>query len=110
MTAKKMTAVPASRARRYMGEAVLRAEDELLLRGAGGFLADLPAQDAAEICFVRSPAPHAMLRAIRKQRAMEIPGAIAVLTAEDLEFANDALPCLDMIPGTLDARWRVIAR
>jgi carbon-monoxide dehydrogenase large subunit len=96
--------------RRYMGEAILRAEDEELLRGRGGFLPDLPAPGAAEICVVRSTEPHALVREIRKQRALASPGVIAVLTADDLNLSDDALPCLDMIPGTLDARQRVIAR
>jgi carbon-monoxide dehydrogenase large subunit len=93
-----------------VGEAVLRAEDLELLQGRGGFLPDLPQPNAAEICIVRSTEPHALLRAIRKERALASPGVIAVLTAEDLEFASDVLPCVDMIPGTLDVRQRVIAR
>jgi aerobic carbon-monoxide dehydrogenase large subunit len=96
--------------RRYMGEAVLRAEDEQLLRGSGGFLPDLRAPDAAEICVVRSTQPHAILRAIRKERALAGPGVIAVLAAGDLDLVDDVLPCVDMIPGTLDVRQRVIAR
>ena len=35
--------------RRYMGEAVLRAEDRELLQGRGGFLADLLQPGAAEV-------------------------------------------------------------
>jgi carbon-monoxide dehydrogenase large subunit len=93
-----------------VGEAVLRAEDEILLRGSGGFLPDLPAPEAAEICIVRSTEPHALVRAIRTERALASPGVIAILTADDLDFVDDALPCLDMIPGTLDARQRAIAR
>ena len=100
---------PRSR-RRYMGEAILRAEDEQLLRGGGGFLPDLPASDAAEVCIVRSTQPHAIVRAIRKERALATPGVIAVLSANDLDLVDDALPCVDMIPGTLDVRQRAIAR
>lgn len=96
--------------RRYVGEGVLRAEDECLLRGGGGFLGDLPAPDTAEICIVRSVQPHAILRAIRIGRALAIPGVLAILTADDLDLADDVLPCVDMIPGTLDVRQRVIAR
>jgi aerobic carbon-monoxide dehydrogenase large subunit len=101
---------PSGRRRRYMGEAVRRAEDEQLLRGGGGFLADVPAPDTAEISMVRSTHPHAMVRAIQKERALASPGVIAVLTANDLDLIDDALPCVDMIPGTLDVRQRVIAR
>ena len=99
-----------SRGRRYAGEAVLRAEDEQLLRGAGGFLPDLPAPHTAEICMVRSTQPHAIVRGVRRERALGSPGVIAVLAADDLEFVDDALPCVDMIPGTMDVRQRVIAR
>jgi len=59
---------------------------------------------------VRSTEPHAILRAIRKERALAIQGVIAVLTADDLDLVNDVLQCMDMIPGTLDVRHRVIAR
>ena len=85
-------------------------EDEELLQGRGGFLPDLAAPNAAEICIVRSTEPHAIVRAIRKERALASPGVIAVLTANDLDFVDDVLPCVDMIPGTLDVRHRVIAR
>jgi len=110
MTQEKLTYARPSRTRRYVGEAVLRAEDECLLRGAGGFLPDIPAPSAAEICIVRSTKPHAIVRAVHKERALANPGVIAVLTASDLDFVDDVLPCVDMIPGTLDARQRVIAR
>jgi carbon-monoxide dehydrogenase large subunit len=99
-----------SRTRRYVGEAVRRAEDEQLLRGRGDFLADRIDPDAAEVCIVRSTQPHARIRAIHKDRARSIPGVIAVLSADDLEFVDDRLPCVDMIPGTLDVRHRAIAR
>jgi carbon-monoxide dehydrogenase large subunit len=99
-----------ARSYRYAGKPVRRAEDRELLRGRGGFLPDLAAPGAAEICVIRSTHPHAMLRAIRKERALSLPGVIAILTANDLDFADDVLPCVDMIPGTLDARHRAIAR
>jgi len=110
MTKKTTKAIALPRSRRYVGEAVLRAEDQELLRGRGGFLPDLAAPNAAEICIVRSTEPHAIVRAIRKERALANPGVIAILTANDLDLVEDVLPCVDMIPGTLDARHRVIAR
>ena len=104
----KSVALPANP--RYVGEPVLRSEDTQLLRGRAAFLADLPSPGAAEIYIVRSIAPHAVVRSIRKERALRSPGVIAVLTANDLNLANEILPCVDMIPGTLDARHRVMAR
>jgi carbon-monoxide dehydrogenase large subunit len=110
MTEKTLDPTAPPKSRRYVGEAVLRAEDCELLQGRGGFLADLPRPNAAEICVVRSTEPHALVLGIRKERALEIPGVIAVLTGHDLDFVDDKLPCVDMIPGTLDVRQRVIAR
>jgi aerobic carbon-monoxide dehydrogenase large subunit len=110
MTKGTIDSIGLPKGRRYVGKAVLRGEDEQLLRGLGGFLPDLPAAGAAEICLVRSSEPHAMVRDIRRERALASQGVIAVLTAADLNLADDALPCLDMIPGTLDARHRAMAR
>jgi carbon-monoxide dehydrogenase large subunit len=110
MTEETIKSIAPPRSRRYVGEAVLRLEDQELLQGSGGFLPDLAAPNAAEICIVRSTEPHALVRAIRKERALASPGVIAVLTADDLDIVNDVLPCVDMISGTLDVRHRVIAR
>ena len=89
MTEKTLNPAAPPKNRRYVGEAVLRAEDEELLQGRGGFLADLEQPNAAEICIVRSTEPHAIVRAIRKERALEIPGVIAVLAADDLDFVDE---------------------
>src|SRR3984957_1543197 len=110
MTEKTIKAIALPQSRRYVGEAVLRGEDQELLQGRGGFLPDLAARNAAEICIVRSTEPHAIVSAIRKERALANYGVIAVLTADDLDLVNDVLPCVDMIPGTLDVRHRCIAR
>ena len=106
----KTAAPPASPSQRYVGKAVLRLEDEELLQGRGEFLPDRAAPDAAEVCIVRSAEPHAAVRAIRTDRALAVPGVFAVLTANDLDLIDEVLPCVDMIPGTLDVRQRVIAR
>src|SRR6266851_8208551 len=110
MTEKTVKSAAPPQIRRYVGEAVLRLEDEELLQGRGGFLPDLAAPNAAEICIVRSTEPHAIVRAIRKERALASPGVIAIMTANDLDLVDDVLPCVDMIPGTLDVRQRVIAK
>src|SRR5580704_11115787 len=110
MTQETIKTIAPPGSRRYVGKAVLRLEDQELLQGRGGFLPDLPSPYAAEICIVRSTEPHAIVRAIRKERALANPGVIAILAADDLDFVDDVLPCVDMIPGTLDVRQRVIAR
>ena len=97
------------RSYRYAGKSVRRGEDPELLRGAGGFLADMSAPGAAELFVIRSTQPHATIERIAAERASQSPGVIAVLTAGDLSLVSDALPCLDMIAGTLDVRQRVMA-
>jgi carbon-monoxide dehydrogenase large subunit len=110
MTEKMSRSSVRAKSKRYVGEAVMRDEDRELLLGRGGFLADRSEPNAAEICIVRSTQAHALICEIRKERALACPGVIAVLTAEDLEISNEVLPCVDMIPGTLDVRHRAIAR
>jgi len=77
--------VPIPRAARGagVGEPVRRKEDLRLVAGQGSYSDDrnLPGQVYA--VFVRSPHPHARLRAIDKQAALAVPGVIAVLTGED---------------------------
>jgi carbon-monoxide dehydrogenase large subunit len=66
-----------------IGQPVPRREDLRLIRGGGRFTADenLPGQVYAVM--VRSPHPHAGIRAIVKDQALAMPGVLAVLTGAD---------------------------
>src|SRR5258708_8851665 len=66
----------------------LRVEDDVLLRGAGRFLADLKPHDAAIVAFVRSPHAAARIRSVDTAAARAAPGVLAVLTAEDMDKAG----------------------
>lgn len=103
MTAKLLTS-------RYFGRPVRRAEDETLLAGGACFLADLKIPDVVEACFVRSPNAHALIRNIDLTAAVQIPGVLAIYASADLSLTDDRIPCLDMIPGTLDVRQHALAR
>jgi aerobic carbon-monoxide dehydrogenase large subunit len=72
-----------------IGQPVRRREDVRLVRGAGRYTADenLPGQVYAVM--VRSPHAHARIRAIAKERALTVPGVLAVLTGAD--FLADGL-------------------
>src|SRR5436305_12580305 len=72
------------RMRSLIGSPVRRLEDEPLLRGNGRFVADLAVADMLHACFVRSPHPHALVRAVAKDAALALPGVHAVLTLDDL--------------------------
>ena len=67
-----------------IGARIPRLEDEALLRGKGRFVDDVAAADALHANFVRSPHPHALIRAVSKDAALAVPGVRAVLTLDDL--------------------------
>jgi aerobic carbon-monoxide dehydrogenase large subunit len=50
-------------------------EHELLVTGRGRFIADLAPDDCMEVCFVRSPVPHAVIRSVELGSAQTTGGA-----------------------------------
>src|SRR2546423_11491504 len=69
--------------RPWIGQPVRRLEDDRLLRGQGCFTDDFLVSGQAHAWFVRSPHPHARIRAISTGAARAAPGVIAVLTGAD---------------------------
>jgi carbon-monoxide dehydrogenase large subunit len=67
-----------------IGSRVRRLEDDPLLRGHGRFVDDIRVPGAWHAAFVRSPHPHATVRAVDKAAALGLPGSHAVLTLDDL--------------------------
>jgi carbon-monoxide dehydrogenase large subunit len=72
----------------YIGQPIRRREDLRLVRGRGRFVDDVSAPDMAWLSFVRSPHPHASIRAIDKARAERMPGVLRVLDAGDWDAAG----------------------
>ena len=71
-----------------LGTRVVRTEDPRLLTRGGVYTDDLriPELDgAARITFVRSPIAHARITGIDTAAALASPGAVAVLTAADMD-------------------------
>jgi aerobic carbon-monoxide dehydrogenase large subunit len=60
-----------------------RLEDDVLVRGHGRFMADVPLPDQAYACFVRSPHAFARIAAIDTQAAAQSPGVVGILTGKD---------------------------
>ncbi|MDA1323224.1 MAG: xanthine dehydrogenase family protein molybdopterin-binding subunit [Proteobacteria bacterium] len=78
------------------GEPVRRSEDERLLTGGGLFLDDWDEPDMARAVMIRSPHPHARIIAVDVDRAMLLPGVLAVLTGADYRADGiGPIPCLD---------------
>ena len=70
----------------YTGLSTPRIEDEALLRGAGGFIDDLPVPPGLlHAVFVRSPFAHAIIAGIDASRALALPGVAAVITGADIK-------------------------
>ena len=70
------------------GKSVLRVEDEALLKGAGLFADDATLPGQANVCFLRSPHPHARIAALDPKAAAALPGVIAIVTGDDLVRAG----------------------
>jgi carbon-monoxide dehydrogenase large subunit len=66
-----------------IGQPVRRREDLRLVRGAGRYTADENLPGQVHAVMLRSPHAHARIRAIAKDKAMALPGVLAVLTGAD---------------------------
>ncbi len=72
-----------------IGAPVRRREDLRLVRGAGRYTADENLPGQAYAVMLRSPHAHARIRGIGKDKALAVPGVLAVLTGAD--FLADGL-------------------
>ena len=76
----------------WVGQSVLRVEDDALLRGEGSFLDDLePVRGAYHAAIVRSQLAHARV-AVDPSAALELPGVVGVLTGEDVAALSRPFP------------------
>src|SRR3954463_8814895 len=67
-----------------IGARIPRLEDGALLIGKGRFIDDIVQAGVLHAAFVRSPHPHAAVRAVDAREALALPGVQAVLTLDDL--------------------------
>jgi len=87
-------------ATRYFGVAMKRREDPRFITGRGTYVDDLTLPGLAYAAMVRSPHAHARIRAIRKEKALQHPGVIAVFTGRDMvDSGVKSLPCGWLLPG-----------
>jgi carbon-monoxide dehydrogenase large subunit len=84
---------------KHFGARVKRLEDPALLSGRGRFVDDVKLPGVLHACFVRSPYAHAMVRNIDSETALSIPGAHAVLTADDLPEPMRHMPMPMLLPN-----------
>ena len=71
-----------------MGHSRKRVEDERFVRGAGKFIDDITIPGMLHMSIVRSPYAHAKILSINSEKALAIPGVLAVITGETLKEYN----------------------
>ena len=83
-----------SKARKsWIGAGVERNEDERLLTGRGRFMDDLePVAGLRHAAILRSPHPHARIRAIDASQAEKLPGVIGVVTGAQIASVAGVIP------------------
>ncbi|MCX5240885.1 xanthine dehydrogenase family protein molybdopterin-binding subunit [Streptomyces prunicolor] len=73
---------------KLVGKAIRRREDPRLLAGRGRFVDDIALPGMLHAQFVRSTVAHAELASVDVSAVLEVPGVVAVFTAEDLELGD----------------------
>lgn len=77
-----------------VGVAVRRREDRRFITGSGQYTDDINRPGQLHAYMVRSPLPHARIRAIDAEAARAAPGVVAVLTGRDMAADGvGGLPC-----------------
>ena len=71
-----------------MGHSVPRKEDPRFIRGKGNYVDDLKLPGMLHLDIVRSPMAHARIKSIDAEKALALPGVLAVITGKDLEQYN----------------------
>jgi carbon-monoxide dehydrogenase large subunit len=71
-----------------MGHSMKRKEDPRFIRGQGRYVDDIKLPGMVHLDIVRSPFAHAKIKSINTERAMKVPGVLAVITGETLKQFN----------------------
>ena len=83
---------PATAEPAWLGRSVERVEDAALLTGRGRYLDDLGTPPGTmQAAILRSPHPHANIKAIRTAAARACSGVVAVVTGEDITRISTSL-------------------
>ena len=94
---------------RLIGQSVLRAEDDALLRGNGTYVGDVRPVGCLHAAFVRSPFARAKLLRVDVDRAQRMPGVRLVLTGSMLD-AIAPLPVNPIVDGVRAFTSPILAR
>ena len=81
-----------------IGTSVRRVEDRVLITGKGCYVDDMQLPGMLHLTFLRSPYPHATIRAIQTSAAQAMPGVVAIVTGDDLSEGLH-VPVMPLVPG-----------
>src|SRR3954469_14283329 len=81
-----------------VGTSQPRKEDDRLLRGSGQFTDDVNRAHTLHIAVARSPYPHARIRRLHVDRALELTGVIEILTGDDVAARTSEIGILRPVP------------
>jgi carbon-monoxide dehydrogenase large subunit len=71
-----------------LGHSRKRVEDARFIRGKGNYIDDVKLPGMLHLDIVRSPYAHAKIKKINSEKALAIPGVLAVITGETLKQYN----------------------
>src|SRR5438876_9895911 len=71
-----------------MGHSMKRKEDPRVVRGRGNYVDDIQLPGMLHMDIVRSPFAHAKIKSINTDKALKVPGVLAVITGETLAKYN----------------------
>jgi carbon-monoxide dehydrogenase large subunit len=71
-----------------MGHSMKRKEDPRFIRGKGNYVDDIALPGMLWMDIVRSPFAHAKIKSINVEKALKVPGVLAVITGETLAKYN----------------------
>jgi carbon-monoxide dehydrogenase large subunit len=84
---------------RYVGKRVKRTEDPRLIQGLAHYVDDVRLPDTLHAAILRSPHAHAVLKAVRTERAAACPGVVRVLTGADVDGRIGSVACAAAMEG-----------
>ncbi|MEA2468012.1 MAG: aerobic carbon-monoxide dehydrogenase large subunit [Thermoleophilaceae bacterium] len=70
---------------KFVGASVRHVEDPKFLTGNGRYVDDFKLPGMLHAAFARSTHAHALIKSVDVERARQVPGVVAVFTAEDIE-------------------------
>ncbi len=91
MSSESYTGSPGITSTSILGNPVLRREDDALVRGEGGYVANVSLDNALHVHFVRSTVAYGVIESIDIDFALAMPGVVAIHTGKDLGLKDRAV-------------------